>query len=41
MKRDDVEDSSTSKPTEVIAEETSPEVEGALDPFSAAGAVSS
>jgi hypothetical protein len=40
-KRDDAEDSGTSKPAEVIAEEISPEVEGAFDPFAAAGAVSS
>jgi hypothetical protein len=40
-KRDDVEDSGTSKPAEVIAEETSQEDEGAFDPFAAAGAVSS
>jgi hypothetical protein len=30
-----------SKPAEFVAEETSPEVEGAFDPFAAAGAVSS
>jgi hypothetical protein len=40
-KRDDVEDSGASKPTEPTGEETSPEDEGAFDPFDDAGAVSS
>ena len=40
-KRNDVEDSGTSKPAEITAEETSPEVEGAFDPFADAGAISS
>jgi hypothetical protein len=40
-KRDDVEDSGTSKPTTPAAEESSPEKEGAFDPYDDAGAVSS
>jgi hypothetical protein len=40
-KRDDVEDSGTSKPAEVIAVETSAEVEGSFDPFATANAVRS
>ncbi|KAK1642389.1 hypothetical protein QYE76_060194 [Lolium multiflorum] len=40
-KRDDVEDSGTSRPTTPAAEETSPEEEGAFDPYDDAGAVSS
>ena len=40
-KRNEVEDSGTSKPTEPAAEEYSPEEEGAFDPFDNAGAVSS
>ena len=38
-KRDDVEDSGASKPTEPAAEE--PEEEGAFDPYDEAGAISS
>ncbi|KAK1693407.1 hypothetical protein QYE76_010104 [Lolium multiflorum] len=41
MKRDEVEDSGTSKPTESAAEETSPEEEGAFNPYDDAGSVSS
>ena len=40
-KRDEVEDSGTSKPTELTAEETSPEEEGAFNPYDDAGSVSS
>jgi hypothetical protein len=40
-KRNEVEDSSASKPTEPAAEESSPEEEGAFDPFDNAGSVSS
>ncbi|KAK1682439.1 hypothetical protein QYE76_043287 [Lolium multiflorum] len=40
-KRDNVEDSSASKPIEPAAEESSPEEESAFDPFADAGAVSS
>ena len=40
-KRDDVDDSGTSKPAEAAAEETSPEKEDAFDPYDGAGSVSS
>jgi hypothetical protein len=40
-KRDDVEDSGTSKPTESAAEETAPEEEVAFNPYDDVGAVSS
>jgi hypothetical protein len=40
-KRNEVEDSSTSKPPEASAEETSPEEEDAFDPYDSAGSVSS
>ena len=40
-KRDEVEDSGTSKPMEPTAEETSPEEEGAFNPYDDAGSVSS
>ena len=40
-KRDEVEDSGTSKPTDPAAEETSPEEEGAFNPYDDAGSVSS
>ena len=40
-KRDEVEDSGTSKPTEPTAEETSPEEEGAFNPYDDTGSVSS
>ena len=40
-KRDEVEDSVTSKPTEPTVEETSPEEEGAFNLYDDAGSVSS
>ncbi|KAK1682560.1 hypothetical protein QYE76_043408 [Lolium multiflorum] len=40
-KRDDVEDSGSSKPTEPTGEETSPKDEGNFDPYDYVGAVSS
>ncbi|KAK1642410.1 hypothetical protein QYE76_060215 [Lolium multiflorum] len=40
-KRDEVEDSGTSKPTDPTAEETPPEEEGAFNPYDDAGSVSS
>jgi hypothetical protein len=40
-KRDEVEDSGTSKPTELAVEEMSPEEEGAFNPYDDVGSVSS
>jgi hypothetical protein len=40
-KRNEVEDSGTSKPMEPAVKETSPEEEGAFNPYDDAGSVSS
>ena len=40
-KRDEIEDSGTSKATEPAVEETAPEEEGAFNPYDDAGSVSS